>query len=47
MFTKSAGFLGGAVITSLGIVALWRTVVESPDLSSTDSDEFSETVVAA
>ncbi len=31
LFGKRAGFLGGAVITVLGLVALWRTVVDSSD----------------
>ena len=32
VFTKRAGFLGGAMIASLGLVALWQTiVVSSPD----------------
>ena len=31
LFSKRAGFLGGAVITLLGLVALWQTVVDSSD----------------
>jgi MFS family permease len=31
LFGKRAGFLGGAVITVLGLVALWQTVVDSSD----------------
>jgi MFS family permease len=29
LLTKQAGFLGGAVIATLGLVALWQTVVDS------------------
>ncbi len=29
LFTKRAGFLGGAVIAGLGLLTLWRTVVDS------------------
>jgi MFS family permease len=44
VFTKSAGFLGGAVITALGMVALWRTVVESPALPVLDGNTVREPV---
>jgi len=30
IFTKRAGFLGGAVIAMIGLVLLWRTVVAAP-----------------
>ncbi len=31
VFSKRAGFLGGAVITTLGLVALWQKIVDSSD----------------
>jgi predicted lipid-binding transport protein (Tim44 family) len=30
IFTKRAGFLGGALIAMLGLVVLWRSVVAAP-----------------
>ncbi len=36
IFTKRAGFLGGAVIALLGLGVLWRFVVESSDMAEVD-----------
>ncbi len=38
IFTKRAGFLGGAVIALLGLVVLWRTVVAAPYVAELPSE---------
>ena len=37
LFSKRAGFFGGAVITTLGLVALWKTVVEASGSEAPDT----------
>jgi len=39
IFTKRAGFLGGALIAILGLVMLWRTVVAAPYEAGTPIDD--------
>ena len=43
IFTKRAGFLGGALIAMLGLVMLWRTVVAAPFVAAVpDGDHMSK-----
>ena len=44
LFSKRAGFLGGAVIAALGLIALWQTVVDSGARSGADEVDAHEPV---
>lgn len=39
IFTKRAGFLGGAVLAMVGLVLLWRTVVAAPFVPDAPTDD--------
>lgn len=46
LFDKRAGFFGGAIIAALGLVALWRTVVDSSGRSVIEELRIGEPVTA-
>jgi predicted MFS family arabinose efflux permease len=46
LFDKRAGFFGGAVIAALGLVALWRTIVDSSGRSVIEELRNGEPVTA-
>jgi predicted MFS family arabinose efflux permease len=47
VFDKRAGFLGGAVITALGLVALWQTVVDTSGRERAEAGDTRDSVAFA